>query len=86
MPPCPLFHLELEILYKFCIPFILMYYQKTNILPSKGDQNIKILPDYKVVPWRYQVVLEILWWGWKVEKVMLRHSPEYKMGKNICQW
>ena len=43
-----------------------MYYQKTNISQLKDGQKYKIPPDYKVVPWNYQVVLEILMWGWKV--------------------
>ena len=41
-------------------------------------KSIKIYPDYKTVPWKYQAVLEILRWCWKVKKVALRHS---KMGR-----
>ena len=41
-------------------------------------KSIKIHSDYKVVPWKYQAVLEILRWCWKVKKVVLRHS---KMGR-----
>ena len=43
----------------------------------------KIYPDYKVVPWKYLVVLEILRWCWKVKKLVLRHS---KMGRGEHRW
>ena len=41
-------------------------------------KSIKLPWDYKVVPWKYQVVLEILRWCWNVKNVVLRHS---KMGR-----
>ena len=41
-------------------------------------KSVKISPDYKLVPWKYQALLEILWWCWKVKKVVPRH---YKMGR-----
>ena len=60
---------------KFYIPFILMYYQKTRIWSLKGGQRYKkISPDHKVGPWKYQVVLEIVRWCWKVKNIMLHHS------------
>ena len=31
-------------------------------------KSIKINPDYKVVPWKYKAVQEILRWCWKVKK------------------
>ena len=40
-----------------------MYYQKTSILQLKFVQKYKnIYPDYKMVPWKCQVVPEILTW------------------------
>ena len=41
-----------------------MHYKKPNILPLKGRRKYIFPPDYR----KYQVVLAILMWCWKVEK------------------
>ena len=42
----------------FYIPFALFNYEKTSILHVKGDRKYKKFPDYKVVPWKREVVLK----------------------------
>ena len=61
----------------FIFPFILMYYQETRILQLKDGQTYKKTQDYRVVPWKYQVVMEFLSGVQKWKKMVLRHS---KMG------
>ena len=77
MSPCLLFHVILEII-SFIFHLSLCTIRKQAFCNSNVAKSIKIHQDYKVVPWKYQAVLEIWRWCWKVKKVVLRHS---KMGR-----
>ena len=77
MPPCLFFHVMLEIL-SFIFHLSWCTIRKQAFCDWNVAKSIKIYPDYKVVPWKYQVVLEILRWCWKIKRVVLHRS---KMGR-----
>ena len=87
MPPCPLSHLIIEIL-SFIFHLSWCTIIKQAFCNWNVAKSIKIYPDYKVMPWKYQVGLEILRWCWEVKKVvryykMIRweHCSRYMFSK-----
>ena len=72
MSPCLLFHLIQE---SFILNLSWCTIRKQTFCKNKNvGKSIKIYPDYKVVPLKYQAVLEILRWCWRFKNVILHHS------------